>query len=66
MAGTLRLGLFGGAIALTVLFFPGGIMQLLDRLGRALRGMGPEGRAGVPVEAEERHGLAVESGSGPE
>jgi branched-chain amino acid transport system permease protein len=31
--GELRLGLFGGVILLTVMFFPGGIMQLLAHLG---------------------------------
>lgn len=31
VAGSLRLGLLGGLIVLTVLVFPGGIMQLVDR-----------------------------------
>lgn len=31
VAGSLRLGLLGGLIVLTVLLFPGGIMQLVDR-----------------------------------
>lgn len=32
VAGSLRLGVLGGLIVLTVLFFPGGIMQLVDRV----------------------------------
>jgi branched-chain amino acid transport system permease protein len=35
--GSLRLGLLGGVIVLTVLFYPGGIMQLLAALGRLTR-----------------------------
>jgi hypothetical protein len=38
VAGGIRLGLLGGLILLTVLFFPGGIMQIVDRAGAALRG----------------------------
>ncbi len=32
VAGSLRLGLLGGLIVLTVLLFPGGIMQLVDKV----------------------------------
>jgi len=32
LAGTLRLGLLGGLICLIVLFFPGGLMQLVNQL----------------------------------
>jgi branched-chain amino acid transport system permease protein len=32
LAGTLRLGLLGGLICMIVLFFPGGLMQLVDQL----------------------------------
>ncbi len=37
VAGSVRLGLLGAIIMLTVLFFPGGIMQLVGRLGAAIR-----------------------------
>ncbi|MBT3487890.1 MAG: hypothetical protein HN468_21970 [Desulfobacula sp.] len=30
MAGTLRLAILGGMICATILFFPGGIIQLVD------------------------------------
>jgi branched-chain amino acid transport system permease protein len=40
VAGSLRLGLLGGLIVLTVLFFPGGIMQLVDRVAGLVRGRG--------------------------
>jgi branched-chain amino acid transport system permease protein len=36
VAGSLRLGVLGGLIVLTVLFFPGGIMQLVDRVTAAV------------------------------
>lgn len=37
VAGSVRLGLLGGLIMVTVLFFPGGIMQIAGRLGAVLR-----------------------------
>lgn len=36
VAGSLRLGVLGGLIVLTVLFFPGGIMQIVDRVVAAV------------------------------
>jgi branched-chain amino acid transport system permease protein len=36
VAGSLRLGLLGGLIVVTVMFFPGGIMQLVDRVVAAV------------------------------
>ncbi len=36
VAGSLRLGVLGGLIVLTVLFFPGGIMQIVDRVVAAI------------------------------
>lgn len=36
-SGTLRLGLLGGLIMVTVLFYPGGIVQLLESARRGLR-----------------------------
>lgn len=57
--GSVRLGLLGGLIVLTVLFFPGGIMQIVDRVGALLRRGGRE-RA-VPSAA-----LAAEMAADPE
>jgi branched-chain amino acid transport system permease protein len=37
VAGELRLGLFGAVILVTVMFFPGGIMQLVTRVGELIR-----------------------------
>jgi branched-chain amino acid transport system permease protein len=37
VAGGIRLGLLGGLIVVTVLFFPGGIMQIVDGIGRRTR-----------------------------
>jgi branched-chain amino acid transport system permease protein len=54
VAGSVRLGLLGGLIMVTVLFFPGGIMQIAGRLGEGLRRGGPRMRApsaGTPREA---------------
>lgn len=45
VAGSLRLGLLGLAIVVTVLFFPGGIMQLLGGARRALARSRGSGRA---------------------
>lgn len=39
IAGSIRLGLLGALIAVTMLFFPGGIMQIVDQLGALLRGL---------------------------
>ncbi|HEX6230119.1 MAG TPA: branched-chain amino acid ABC transporter permease [Actinomycetota bacterium] len=50
VAGSVRLGLLGGLIMVTVLFFPGGIMQIVGRLGALLR-RGDRGREGTPEEA---------------
>jgi branched-chain amino acid transport system permease protein len=36
LAGTLRLAILGGLICVTILFFPGGIIQLIDWVGRKL------------------------------
>ena len=48
VAGSLRLGLLGGLIVLTVLLFPGGIMQLVDRgvaiVTRLAGRTGPDGK----------------------
>lgn len=66
--GTVRLGLFGGLIVLTVLFFPGGVMQLLGALGRRARSgwrwVSPErGRGRTPVPTPTKEEVPVESGS---
>jgi branched-chain amino acid transport system permease protein len=37
VAGSIRLGLLGGLIVITVLFFPGGIMQIVDQVGALAR-----------------------------
>ena len=36
-SGTLRLGLLGGLIMVTILFYPGGIVRLYESAGRSLR-----------------------------
>lgn len=57
VAGGLRLGLLGGLILLTVLFFPGGIMQLVHaaeaRLRRLRRRPAPGSAAGSGTAPEE-------------
>ena len=70
-SGTLRLGLLGGLIALIVLFYPGGLVQLLESARDNLRkllatlGIGRVGTAramrsvGKGVPAEERDDLPV-------
>ncbi len=73
-SGTLRLGLLGGLIAITVMFFPGGVMQLVESLGRGLRWVGarlglgrPADRARLPGTTEppgaERDEARVETAS---
>ena len=49
VAGSLRLGVLGGLIVLTVLFFPGGIMQIVDRVSGWISGR-RAGRAASPYD----------------
>ncbi len=75
VAGSLRLGLLGLAIVVTILFFPGGIMQLLERVraavgrllgrSRGAGGMRP-GEPAVDAETDAAAVGAVPAGAGSE
>jgi branched-chain amino acid transport system permease protein len=63
VAGSLRLGLLGLAIVVTVLFFPGGIMQLVGRVrARAVHVRSSDGssREPAPVVAGDPAGVGSE------
>jgi Na+-transporting methylmalonyl-CoA/oxaloacetate decarboxylase gamma subunit len=63
VAGSLRLGLLGLAIVVTVLFFPGGIMQLVGRVrARAVHARSSDGspREPAPVVAGDPAGVSSE------
>ncbi len=64
VVGTLRLGLLGGLIVATMLFFPGGIVQLVEGLGRVLRGL--VGRLGRARDTGVREGAAAARAPGGE
>jgi branched-chain amino acid transport system permease protein len=56
VAGGIRLGLLGGLIVLTMLFFPGGIMQLVDTAVDRIRALTGRGRRGGPGEPAQHEG----------
>jgi branched-chain amino acid transport system permease protein len=69
VAGSLRLGVLGGLIVLTVLFFPGGIMQLVDRViaavSKRVRRPG-RGQPGEPLGPGPEGSSAAGAGGSPE
>lgn len=64
VAGSLRLGVLGGLIVLTVLFFPGGIMQFVDRVVAVVssrvrrRDRSPSGESPGPGPEDPDRGVA--------
>lgn len=65
VAGELRLGLFGAVILITVMFFPGGIMQLVTRVGLVIGGPWTDARRRGPAAAPPEEKEAVEVSSHP-